>query len=93
MAELKARYELREDFIERLRAPVALILSEEIPRERRRELLELLAETCERDVKIRREGANLRSAFQELFRVLGDLNEKLRKLGGGLDSPPAGFAG
>ena len=72
LAELTQRYSLQPDFIERLRPSVTLILSPEIGEETRLDLLGLLAETCERDQRLRRDFAAIRTGLDKLFPPVGE---------------------
>ena len=73
LGELKSRHGTEAQFMERLRPMVENILGEDTPDHMRSELLELLAETCDRQVKIQRDGVKMREAFQSFFANIGQL--------------------
>lgn len=77
LAELRQRYDLDPAFVAKLRPSVIAIFSPEIPEERRTELLELLAETCERNVRIREGNVKLKEALQRLLATLIILRDRL----------------
>jgi hypothetical protein len=81
LAELTSRYDLQERFLRKVRPMVVRILSDEIPDERRTWLLEALAQTCHNDLMIRRRFDALESALKDLFHSLGEMNDRLSKLG------------
>ena len=77
LSELSVRYDVQEEFLERLRPMLRTIFSPGIAEERRPELLEMAALTCMRDVEIRRNSEAARQAWAEYF---DGLREQLRVL-------------
>jgi len=88
--ELTARYDLQERFLEKLRPMVEKIFSEDIRDSDRTMLLEMLAETCERDRQLREGSEALRQAFVQLIATLRALQAHVRKL---RDDPRPGTEG
>lgn len=81
LAELQSRYDLQDDFLAKLRPMVSTVLSDEIDDEQRTGLLEMVAETCERDLRLRKGSVALKSALQSLVDTLRELHDKVRELG------------
>ncbi|MEZ5987558.1 MAG: hypothetical protein R3F30_00225 [Planctomycetota bacterium] len=67
LAELAGRYDLRSRFVAKLRPIARQILHGKLDEERRIQLLELLAETCDRDLRIRREANKAQEAVEQFF--------------------------
>lgn len=87
LEELASRYDLQDRFLVQVRPMVAQILSENIPEERRTFLLEVLAQTCQNDLLIRKRFAALEGALGDLIRALSEMGERMRRLG---TAPEAG---
>ncbi len=79
--ELRARYGNDERFTERLRPMLKRIVDPSVSDESQVSLLELAAETCERDSQIKRDGEAARAAWDEYIQIL------LRLVRGGGDPP------
>ena len=86
MDELTQRYDLREPFRSRLRPLLERILAPDVPEERRVFLLEMVAESCQRDQRIRATFGLLKDRLEQLSRSLERLAEDLRTSGG---APPS----
>lgn len=80
--ELTARYDLKEPLRRRLRPLLQRILAPDVPEERRVFLLEMVAETCQRDQKIRTTFGLLKERLEQLSRSLERLAADLRAQGG-----------
>ena len=80
IAELTARYELQERFIKQLRPAIERIFSDEIPEDRRPYLLEVVAQTCQNDLMIRRRFSVLESALKDLFTSLNSMTGRLKQI-------------
>lgn len=80
LAELTERYDLQADFVQKVRPMVDTIFSDDIKDEDRTALLEVLAETCERDLRMRKGSAALREALTGLVDTLKELHDKVREL-------------
>ncbi len=78
--ELAARHGNAPEFLEQIRPMVVRILHPDTPDASRPQLLELVAETCERQLTIKRNGEELRAAFDQLFDSIRALVRK--NLGG-----------
>ena len=78
LAELQARHGNSAEFFAQLRPAIERILDDGTPAEARPHLLELVAETCERDLEIRAGSERLRAALRAMF---DDLADRVRKLG------------
>lgn len=89
LSELTQRYELTDEFAGKLRPMIATIFSDEIRDEDRTQLLEMVAETCERDLRMRRGSVKLKECLQTLMSTLHELNQKLRTLSDRPGPPPA----
>ncbi|MCB9879326.1 MAG: hypothetical protein H6835_17160 [Planctomycetes bacterium] len=69
--ELASRHRNHDPrFLEAVRPMVASILDDRTPEHARVPLLEMLAETFERDVQVRRDCAAAQAAWAELFETL-----------------------
>lgn len=76
--------------MERLRPMVERILEPETPEASRPELLELLAETCEREVQNKRSTEAMRVAFRDFFAHIQALLYENYRLRGGTEPFPGG---
>ncbi len=75
LSELKQRYGLSKRFVDKVRPVVGQILDLEIPEGKRTELLELLAESCQRDSLIRKSTAEATLGWQRFMAELERLAE------------------
>ncbi|MCC6672557.1 MAG: hypothetical protein IT458_15945 [Planctomycetes bacterium] len=82
LAELGARHGSDQAFLESLRPTVAKIVDPTLPDEVRVHLMELLADTCERERLIRQNTEQVQAHWQEFFSRLANLIRRL-------DRPPA----
>ena len=73
LAELQARHKTEPEFMERLRPELECILSEDTPEDSRIRLLELVAETCDRQTQIARSCDALLAVFDGMFEQLRSL--------------------
>lgn len=81
LAELTARHGLSADYAARLRPLVERLLEPGIPEATRPALMELLAETCERQRRIEESGKQMKQAVQEFFAELGKLIQQAHRRG------------
>lgn len=81
IAELRARHGNEELFFQRLRPLLEKILDPGTPEESRHSLLELAAETCERQQQVKTNGEAARVALQG---YVENLNRTLKRLWGPL---------
>jgi hypothetical protein len=68
--ELTVRYDLQPEFVARLAPTVEQILAPALSEDQRITLLELLAETCDRDQRLRRDFGAIREGLASLARRL-----------------------
>lgn len=80
LAELKARYELSDSFLDRLRPQVETILSDEVAEGHRVGLLEKVAETCQRDHQLRTSAQGIKDSLHEMLQWLELMKGYLGKL-------------
>jgi hypothetical protein len=79
LEELTARYELQDRFLKQVRPFVDRIFSDEISEERRTKLLEVLAQTCQNDLLIRRRFAAIEVALKDLVSTIGTMGRRLQR--------------
>jgi hypothetical protein len=77
--ELTLRYKLEDRFLDKVKPIAENILALDMPEGRRTELLEMLAETCQRDLTIREATSAAREAWQSFMEDLSRLAEILYK--------------
>lgn len=81
LAELQARHKTQPEFMEQLRPLLERILDDDTPEDCRPRLLELVAETCERQTRIAQATEALRAAFEEMFELMRLMVERLAEDG------------
>lgn len=77
LAELQARHSTQPEFMDQLRPLVERILADATPEDSRPRLLELVAETCERQTMIEKNSEAMRAAFDEMFRLMRLMIQRL----------------
>ncbi|PIE22354.1 MAG: hypothetical protein CSA62_12650 [Planctomycetota bacterium] len=77
LGELQIRYGLKQPFLARVRPIAENILTMDLPEGKRTELLEMLAETCQRDYSIRCATAAAQEAWQGFMDDLARIAEVL----------------
>jgi hypothetical protein len=90
LEELTARYDLQDRFLKQVRPLVDRIFSDEVSEERRTILLEVLAQTCQNDLLIRRRFAAIEVALKDLVATIGEMGRKIHRANGGKGAPEAG---
>ncbi len=80
LAELKCRFGIDEPFAQRLRPTVKRILDPALPDSARLQLLELLAETCERESTLRRETTRTQAALSAFSAQIDLLLRSLKEI-------------
>ena len=76
LAELQARHKTEPEFMERLRPELERILSDDTSEDSRIRLLELVAETCERQTQIARSCNALLEVFDGMFEQLRSMIQR-----------------
>lgn len=79
LAELSYRYDLKNSFVERLRPWVDRIVDEEIPEHQQIALLELLAETCERQKRIDESTLEAQRALKGFVSAMKELFDRVQR--------------
>lgn len=77
LEELTSRYDLQDRFLKQVRPMVEKIFSDDITEERRTVLLEVLAQTCQNDLMIRKRFAALEVALKELVSTIGEMGRRV----------------
>lgn len=85
LEELTSRYELQDRFVKQVRPMVEKIFSDDVTEERRTVLLEVLAQTCQNDLLIRRRFAALEIALKDLVSTIGEMGRRVHKESSGRD--------
>ncbi len=76
LAELQARHKTEPEFMEKLRPELERILSDDTSEDSRIRLLELVAETCERQTQISRSCDALLEVFDGMFEQLRSMIQR-----------------
>lgn len=79
LEELTSRYDLQDRFVKQVRPMVEKIFSDDVTEERRTVLLEVLAQTCQNDLLIRRRFAALEVALKDLVSTIGEMGRSIHK--------------
>jgi len=77
LEELTSRYDLQDRFLKQVRPMVEKMFADDITEERRTVLLEVLAQTCQNDLMIRRRFAALEVALKELVSTIGEMGRRV----------------
>ena len=76
LAELQTRHKTEPEFMEKLRPELERILSDDTSEDSRIRLLELVAETCERQTQIARSCNALLEVFDGMFEQLRSMIQR-----------------